>query len=457
MGSNTRGNGMDKSLEDIKKTLTVLKELPFYVSDSCPYSDSIIKGITDEAITACVNMALAQGIKAEDLSINSAELNRYFLASLQSLQQQDYSSALRYLEIYASYGEAFFISYPHLFFYRGLSYYGLKEYEKAQTDWRTYLKYCPEDEMGHYHLGNVLLRQNDIQGAVDAYLEALKSRSSFAEVLFNANLVNEKLDQGVVGEGAENWLIQDSPFVSTLNIADDLDIWDIPIFINSFNRLGCLQRLVDWLLAAGYRRIYILDNASSYEPLLKYYASLPYKAPQVQVVLLGQNMGHKALWDSGVLETLNIACPYVYTDSDVVPSEHCPKDVLRHLLAILRKYPYLKKVGLGLITEDITFFDAEKIQAQEQSFYLHEIEPELYFGAVDTTFALYRNYRHYNIYVAARTTGNYMARHLPWYYDYENLPEDERYYIEQANASAGLIEDLKGRKLLVTEKGLHDA
>ncbi|WP_407400052.1 hypothetical protein, partial [Anaerovibrio sp.] len=402
-------------------------------------------------------MALAQGIHAEDLSINSAELNRYFLASLQSLQQQDYSSALRYLEIYASYGEAFFISYPHLFFYRGLAYYGLKEYEKAQTDWRTYLKYCPEDEMGHYHLGNVLLRQNDIKGAVDAYLEALKSRSSFAEVLFNANLVNEKLDQGVVGEGAENWLIQDSPFVSTLNIADDLDIWDIPIFINSFNRLGCLQRLVDWLLAAGYRRIYILDNASSYELLLKYYASLPDKAPQVQVVLLGQNMGHKALWDSGVLETLNIACPYVYTDSDVVPSEHCLKDVLRHLLAILRKYPYLKKVGLGLITEDITFFDAEKIQAQEQSFYLHEIEPELYFGAVDTTFALYRNYRHYNIYVAARTTGNYMARHLPWYYDYENLTEDEKYYIEHANASAGLIEDLKGRKLLKTEKGLRDA
>ncbi len=93
MGSNTRGNGMDKSLEDIKKTLTVLKELPFYVSDSCPYSDSIIKGITDQAITACVNMALAQGIKAEDLSINSAELNRYFLASLQSLQQQDYANA----------------------------------------------------------------------------------------------------------------------------------------------------------------------------------------------------------------------------------------------------------------------------------------------------------------------------------------------------------------------------
>lgn len=30
-----------------------------------------------------------------------------------------------------------------------------------------------------------------------------------------------------------------------------------------------------------------------------------------------------------------------------------------------------------------------------------------------------------------RTTGNLRAYHLPWYYDYDNLPEDERYYMEQ--------------------------
>ena len=302
--------------------------------------------------------------------------------------------------------------------------------------------------MAHFYLGNVLLKKNNIQGAIDAYLEALKFRGKFDEVLFNANLINEKIDQnGIVGENAD-WPIQDNPFISTLSISDEQNIWDIPIFINSFNRLGCLHQLVDWLLAAGYRQVYILDNASSYEPLLNYYDLLENKESCVKVVKLGKNMGHKALWDSGILETLNIETPYVYTDSDVVPAKSCPKNVLQHLLDILQRYPFLKKVGLGLITEDITFFDSEKIKTQEKSFYLHEMEPELFFGAVDTTFALYRSYRHYNIYVSARTRGEYMARHLPWYYDYGHLPEDEIYYMEHANASAGLTEDLRKRGIL---------
>ena len=107
------------------------------------------------------------------------------------------------------------------------------------------MKYCPEDEVAHFYLGNVLLKKNNIQGAIDAYLEALKFRGKFDEVLFNANLINEKIDQnGIVGENAD-WPIQDNPFISTLSISDEQNIWDIPIFINSFNRLGCLQQLVD--------------------------------------------------------------------------------------------------------------------------------------------------------------------------------------------------------------------
>ena len=48
----------------------------------------------------------------------------------------------------------------------------------------------------------------------------------------------------------------------------------MPILINSFNRLSCLRRLIMWLTRAGYRRIYVIDNDSSYPPLLAFLAAL---------------------------------------------------------------------------------------------------------------------------------------------------------------------------------------
>lgn len=438
-----RCDGCDADI--ILQTLTELKEVQFYQSNLSPYIRAAIIEIAEKVSVTCLNIALSHGITVEQLSTNSDELNRYVLKSLLFLQKGDFREALRCLLIYASYGEKLFNSFPQLFYYRGLVYYGLHEYDKARNDLEFYLKMVPNDEIAHFHLGNVYIRLNKLQPALDAYTEALKIRSHFDEILLNANTINEKILSQEDNLDCVTWPIIDSPMEATLKIDNSLDIWDIPIFINNFNRLGCLQNLVDWLLQAGYRRIYILDNASTYEPLLSYYDMLRSKELNVQVITLGHNMGHKALWDSGVLEQLNIETPYVYTDSDVIPSEQCPKNVLFHLLKILEKFSFLKKVGLGLITDDITFFDSDGIKAWEKKFYLHEIDNNVYFGAVDTTFALYRNYRHYNVQISARTTGKYMARHLPWYYDYKNLPEDEKYYAEHANASSTMSMVLRKR------------
>ena len=35
-----------------------------------------------------------------------------------------------------------------------------------------------------------------------------------------------------------------------------------------------------------------------------------------------------------------------------------------------------------------------------------------------------------------RTTGDMMVKHLPWYMQKDALPEDEKYYVEHANASS---------------------
>ena len=215
------------------------------------------------------------------------------------------------------------------------------------------------------------------------------------------------------------------------------DGWrDVPIFINSRDRLNCLRQLLSWLLRAGYRNIHILDNASTYAPLLDYYKSIA-KIQGIHVVYL-PNLGYQALWQSGVLDQLSIETVYVYTDSDVVPRTECPLDIVRRLFLLLRRYPFADKAGPGIIFDDVTFWDRERVKMIHPRFYQVPVGRNVYFAPVDTTFALYRPVRSYRIFSSLRTTGDMMIRHLPWYLDRDHLPEDERYYIEHADSSSTL-------------------
>ena len=49
------------------------------------------------------------------------------------------------------------------------------------------------------------------------------------------------------------------------------DFRKIPIIINNFNRLTYLKDLIFFLEKNGYVNIVVIDNASTYPPLLEYY------------------------------------------------------------------------------------------------------------------------------------------------------------------------------------------
>ena len=398
-------------------------------------------------------------------TITSDELKRFLLEALFALRDKNYEAAQKAMSHYEGFDNVFFRAYPYLYYYKALIAYGLKDYDSAEHFFREYVAKAGADEIAFFHLGNVYYQKQQWDKALESYNSALDMRKAFPEALANIGIIARQLgDEDMAKAVARSQTIFDRIFVQNelcedplefaLAIPKELSVSQIPIFINSRDRLETLKLLLNWLKKAGQQRIYILDNDSTYPPLLGFYPRLDESEPLVQVLYLKKNLGHTALWDSKVLEILHIDTPYVYTDSDVVPSAECPLGVVGDLLEVLRKYPFLKKAGLALKTDDITYFDAEKTKEAEKRFYLHEIEPELYFGAVDTTFALYRNYRHYNLYVSARTTGNRTARHLPWYYDYENLPDDEKYYMEHANSSASLVQKIKEKDVLM-EKDVH--
>lgn len=211
------------------------------------------------------------------------------------------------------------------------------------------------------------------------------------------------------------------------------------VFICNYNRLEPLIALVNLLKKKGYNNIVVLDNGSTYEPLLDWY-----KQQVVEVHFCQQNYGPEALdcarnFEPDFQKKYNhiiLNQYHVYTDSDVVPVDEVSDSFIDDMIALSKKYD-IPKLGLSLKIDDIPdhFSLKGKVVEHESSFFQRQyIDDELcrlFKAPVDTTFAVnspgmlcgYSD-------LAYRAAGTYFARHVPWYYDSNNLPTDETYYLQ---------------------------
>jgi hypothetical protein len=208
-------------------------------------------------------------------------------------------------------------------------------------------------------------------------------------------------------------------------------IFEPPIFINCRDRVTDLRALVEWLEKAGHERIILLDNDSSYPPLLEYLEQTPHR-----VTRMGGNFGSRALWRAGMVPNE----PFVYTDPDIVPTEECPLDAVAYLAELMERYPAYVKVALGLYLEDVPNFKSlpwERALVGGASTLAHHadshlLEEGVYSSLSDTTFALWRprsGFIHRCIRLGAPS--KYMARHTSWY-RLDDPTEEEKYYLERA-------------------------
>lgn len=358
----------------------------------------------------------------------------YYVMKL--LNDGDFAAAKFYLFSPRKFQMNFDANYLHLYYLTGRAFYGTNDFIRAIKFFTGYEELRTElfgdvDEVALFFHANCLALSGNFSAATELYEEILRIKANFPEVKKNLELVQRGSTE-IVRELFSLW---------------NFPNWrDVPIFINARDRLGVMKKLIDWLLAAGYRKLIILDNRSTYPPLLEYYSALE-SNPRVKIIRLEKNFGFKAIWLSGILERLKIATPYVYTDPDVLPIERCPKNFVKRLMGILDGNHEIRKVGLGLVYDDITFFNADACKNQEKFFYEGtRIDDELYYAQVDTTFALYSNTRHYNLRFSLRTTGDLRIYHLPWYFDYDNLPDDEKYYMEHADRSSSVATHFKNSR-----------
>lgn len=218
----------------------------------------------------------------------------------------------------------------------------------------------------------------------------------------------------------------------------------IPVYLNVFNRLTTTRRLCEQVASLDNCTPIVVDNASTWGPLLDWYANCPY-----EVIRLEHNIGHHAPWRSGAVQQTDSAF-YIVTDCDI-DIDGVPKDVASVLQipfqwnepewSPFQSDHYIIKSGLSLRIDDVPKTQANVLQ-WEGRFWDHpvKVDTRFFWAPIDTTFAMYHrstwHKRAMKIRVpCVRLGGEYQARHMPWYDECENLDDENANYYRTASRS----------------------
>lgn len=221
------------------------------------------------------------------------------------------------------------------------------------------------------------------------------------------------------------------------------------VFIMNFNWLESTKKMAEFLTSCKHE-VTIVDNNSTYPPLLEWYKTCPYRVIHTGDFPL--KVQNRFIWEMDLEKqyTYPEENYYAVTDSDL-ELHWLPKDFTDYLVADLERNPEILKSGLSIRTDDLPrnkyadiYRESEKDNFPTPDKYgFHNV-------AVDTTFAVYSKERCNNIDKMWRQPGStvndwlhdeyfyrahrspFAVRHLPWYMTPETLTEEQRYHISVA-------------------------
>lgn len=211
-----------------------------------------------------------------------------------------------------------------------------------------------------------------------------------------------------------------------------MDWQDTPIFIvNHDNLERGFRQQVEWLKAAGQTNINVIDNGSTYPPLLDYY-----KTTDVNIIY-HENVGPYVFWEKGMHEQQET--PYIVSDGDCAPTSDCPKDLVARLHEVYAQKPLCKKAGPSIRIDNLpdTYQFKQQVVAHEQQFWSDvSRDGGLYDALIDTTFALYPAKSPFPCWGGHLRVGTpYTIEHYPWYIDSMNPTEEDQYYLAHRNSA----------------------
>lgn len=206
----------------------------------------------------------------------------------------------------------------------------------------------------------------------------------------------------------------------------------IPVYVVAFNQLTYVKDSVDQLRKFT-NNIVIVDNCSTYLPLLNYYEKLQNDSV-VRIVRHDRNYGHLV-----VTEKMHSELPEVFaiTDPDLKFNDDMPADALNIMKDIGVEYNAYK-VGVALdISPSLNFIDAKlgkhTIRQWENQFWQKPIPHptlSLFDAVIDTTLAVYNQKLVKNKKRGIRVAGVFTSIHRPWLIENGMSDDEQKYYVE---------------------------
>ncbi len=206
-----------------------------------------------------------------------------------------------------------------------------------------------------------------------------------------------------------------------------MNIFQIPIYFINRNRFKTLKKFIDWLQNSGFKNIKVLDNQSTYAPLIDYYNEIE---NDVEIIRINKNSGPWVFWEMGIHKTIDTN--YIVSDPDLYPSDFCPEDLINYMYGILQQNPKITKVAPGLNLENISdnYAHSDLVYKWESQFWHKPVGRCLFAAGVDTTFAMYRKGIDFNNDSSnnIRLGYPYLLEHSPWQVNDSELDEEEIFY-----------------------------
>jgi hypothetical protein len=215
----------------------------------------------------------------------------------------------------------------------------------------------------------------------------------------------------------------------------------IPVFIISYNQYTFVKSMVEQLQPYT-TNIYVIDNKSTYEPLIEYLKEI--NGNKATVLWMPENYGHK-VYERDEIIALG-GEKYVVTDPDLLLNPNLPPNFIDILAELSDKYK-TNKIGFALdiknninIKKKLT--NGKTLPEHESVYWSQPIsDPDytLYRANIDTTFALINKeyYMKGSLENSIRVAGDFTCVHRPWLNDWEAdlEPGELDHYLNANNKS----------------------
>ncbi|MBI2739913.1 MAG: glycosyltransferase [Rhodospirillales bacterium] len=222
----------------------------------------------------------------------------------------------------------------------------------------------------------------------------------------------------------------------------------IPVYVPCFNNPSYLEMMVNQLVGLGFCNVVVIDNGSTFPPMLSYFEQLP---ESVSLIRQLQNRGPRDLFTDPT-NYAQLPDHFCLTDPDLQFNPDLPATFLDDLIEATETYR-IGKAGFALQISDHENMLQRKFPIGSQEYFIWEWEEQfwktplsrtrsgdqIYRAEVDTTFALY-NKKYFDptypdCLKAVRIADRLACRHLPWYRDNLLTPDERDNYRATARFS----------------------